>query len=71
MYTISNFSVQSYTGYEGHRCVRTDHHIYFSDYTVMHKITTSIPRIPDFSFDIFDILYLDQTTDEKRFLFGK
>ncbi|XP_017217090.1 uncharacterized protein LOC108194647 [Daucus carota subsp. sativus] len=69
MYTISNFSVQSYTGYEGHRCVRTDHHIYFSDYTIMHKITTSIPRIPDFSFDIFDLLYLDQTTDEKRFLF--
>ncbi|WOH08817.1 hypothetical protein DCAR_0728266 [Daucus carota subsp. sativus] len=69
MYHICSFSVHRYTGYESHRCVRTDLHIYFSDYTSMQKITVSVPRIPNYNFDFYDLSSLGSTNDEKRFLF--
>ncbi|KAK1357305.1 hypothetical protein POM88_050561 [Heracleum sosnowskyi] len=68
IYNIANFHVRNYTGDEFNRCLRSEKHIYFADFTKLEKDTSSGLKIQDFSFDLFDLLATEKMENDKRFL---
>lgn len=70
IYTISNFHVREYTGDEMNRCVRTEKHIYFADFTKIDKDSSSGLKIQDYSFDLFNLVDTVKMEEDKRFLCG-
>ncbi|KAK1401325.1 hypothetical protein POM88_000930 [Heracleum sosnowskyi] len=68
IYIISNFHVRDYIGDEFNRCVRTENHIYFADFTKVEKDSNVGLRIQDCSFDLFDLLDTEKMEEDKRFL---
>lgn len=70
IYKISNFIVKEYRGDELNRCVRNDIHIFFADFTTLEKDSNNVPRIPQFSFDLWNMADLERIETDKRFLCG-
>ncbi|KAK1361527.1 hypothetical protein POM88_046001 [Heracleum sosnowskyi] len=68
IYKIQNFQVRKYNGDETSRAVRNDQHIYFTSDTIFEKDTLPGLKIPDYSFDIYNLDELDAMKNDNRFL---
>lgn len=70
IYKISNFVVKEYRGDEINLCVRNEKHIFFAEFTTVEKDANNGMKIPDFSFDLWDLLDLERVEKDRRFLCG-
>ncbi|KAK1358273.1 hypothetical protein POM88_051529 [Heracleum sosnowskyi] len=68
IYKIQNFQVRKYNGDETSRAVRNDQHIYFTSDTIFEKDTLPGLKIPDYSFDFYNLDELDAMKNDNRFL---
>lgn len=70
IYKVSNFVVKEYLGDEFNRCVRNEKHIYFSEFTTLVKDSDDSLNIPDYSFDMRNLIDTEQMDVDKRYLCG-
>ncbi|KAK1393274.1 hypothetical protein POM88_012330 [Heracleum sosnowskyi] len=68
IYILEDFTVKHYNGDETNRAVRNDKHIYFITDTKLRKDENNGLKLPEYSFDFYNLEDIDPMKTDNRFL---
>ncbi|KAK1397392.1 hypothetical protein POM88_007255 [Heracleum sosnowskyi] len=68
IYILEDFTVKHYNGDETNRAVRNDKHIYFTTDTKLRKDENNGLKLPEYSFDFYNLEDIDPMKTDNRFL---